>query len=351
MRIQNNVSSGTPVNVASTTEQDITRHKDYRLLENRREWLVQWFASCVSIGDIDPHIWGMQYLNKRYEHNIEEKLWFAWLFHTYQLPQCWVFKMEFPDEELASVERLTNWTNENYSRLTFQTDTKWSKGHLAAMYSSYAEWLAGRSQQESFTLMCRGSPEENFKTLWDLCTNKFHKFGRYTTWFYLQVLKHTCNIPVEPDNLYLSDYSGSKSHRNGLCYAAGKDEWVGQRLTNAEYMWLEGFGADVLKEARARFPSLAPQMDLFSLETCLCSAKKLWRTRDGRYAGYYLDRQSEDIVKTASKGWSGIDWTPLWQMREETIPLEFVPRYAQVDKQKMSLFLETGNFHHYAKEE
>jgi hypothetical protein len=178
----------------------------------------------------------------------------------------------------------------------------------------------------------------------------FHKFGRYTSWFYIQVLKHTCEVPVEPGNLCLNDYSGSKSHRNGLCYAAGKDDWVNQPLSAKEYAWLEGFGADVLAESKSRFSKYASHMDLFSLETCLCAYKKLYRTRDGRYCGYYLDRQSEDIVKTANKEWVGIDWRPLWEAREETIGEQFAPRYAKVDKAKMSLFLNTGHYHYYADE-
>jgi len=320
------------------------------LLENRREGFLQWWAACTEIGDVDPQIWAINYLNNRYEHNIEERYWLCWLFHTYQLPMCWVFKQEFPDEELASIERFERWTNENYSRLTFQTDTKWSKGHLAPMYASYHKWVGNSAQHNKFTHICQGSPQENFEQLWQLCMKNFHKFGRYTSWFYIQVLKHTCDLPVEPKNLCLDDYSGSKSHRNGLCYAASKDDWMNQRLTVSEYQWLEGFAADMLVEAHSRWPRFAKQMDLFALETILCAAKKLWRIRDGRYTGYYLDRQSEDIVKTASKNWVGIDWRPIWEAREETIIPRFVPRHAKVDKSKMSLFLDTGSYHHYAAE-
>jgi hypothetical protein len=322
---------------------------DYRELSQRREGFLQFWAACTDIGDVDPHLWAINYINRRYEHSIEERLWMAWLFHTYQLPQAWVFKSEFPDEELASVERFENWTNENYSRLTYQTDTKWSKGHLSVMYASYHKWLGNSSQSDKFNGLCQGSPEENFNVLWKEF-NSLHKIGRYTAYFLLQTFKHTCNLSIECPSLFLSDFEGSKSHRNGLCLAAGKDDWVGQRLTPQEYMWLEGFGADLLNEAHTRWPRFAKQMDTFALETIACAAKKLWRVRDGRYVGFYLDRQSEDIMKTASRGWVGIDWRPMWEAREETIPSQFVPRYAKVDKTKMSFFLDTGGFRHYAAE-
>jgi hypothetical protein len=53
-------------------------------------------------------------------------------------------------------------------------------------------------------------------------------------------------------------------------------------------------------------------------------------------------------MKTASKDWFGISWRPLWEAREEVIGERFAPRYAKVDKTKMSLFLDTGGYHHYS---
>lgn len=347
MTTQDYVGSGRTVNVASANEENALSHVDFRLLENRREWLVQWFAVCTAIGDVDPAIWAMNYLNERYEYSLEERYWFAWLYHTYHLPQAFVYKNDFPDEELASVERFESWTNENYSRLTYQTDTKWSKGHLAAMYASYRDWVGDESQHSKFTHIANGSPTENFTRLWDLATNRWYKFGRYTTYFYLQQLKHTCGLNIEPPGLFLSDYSGSKSHRNGLCFAAGKDDWVNQKLTPKEYSWLEGYGASVLFECKERFPELAPRMDFFALETALCSAKKLWREKNGRYVGYYLDRQSEEIMKAESKKWDGIEWEVMWQARSEVVGEKFAPYRATVSKEKMGHFLQTGQLHYY----
>ena len=253
----------------------------------------------------------MNYLNKRYEHSIEERLWLAWLYHTYNLPTAWVYKNEFPDEELASVERFTEWNDTNYYRLRYQTDTKWSKGHLPAMYASYHEWVGDRTQAEAFASVS-GDPLEKFTNLWSLVKSKWYKFGRYTAFFYLQTIKHTCEIDLDCPTLFLSDYAGSKSHRNGLCYAAGKDEWVNAKLTKEQYQWLEDFGADVLKEVR----QTVPEADNFSMETALCSYKKLYRTKRGRYMGYYLDRQAEEIAKAEKDEWSGIEWEVLWQSTE-----------------------------------
>ena len=319
---------------------------DYREVKNRREGFLQFYAASVASGDCDPALWLIKYLNQRFEHSVEEKLWFAWLYHTYNLPTAWVYKQEFPDEELASVERFTRWNDDNYSRLRYQTDTKWSKGHLPAMYKSYTEWVGGGSQVSRFAMFCEGSPENNFEQLWREIKTNWYKFGRYTTFFYLQTLKHTCDVCLDCPTLFLSDFSGSKSHRNGLIYAAGKEEWLNARLSVAEYNWLEGFGADLLTEARLKWPALASQFDNFSLETALCAYKKLWRVSRGRYVGYYLDRQSEEIQKADKDGWQGIHWEVLWQAREEVVGGLLAPRKAIIDNSKMNLFLDTGSFHY-----
>jgi hypothetical protein len=149
--------------------------------------------------------------------------------------------------------------------------------------------------------------------------------------------------------LLLSDYSGSKSHRNGLCYALGKDNWVNEKLSAAEYKWLEDAGKELLFEARRRWPTLSQHFDNFSMETALCAYKKLWRVRRGRYVGYYLDRQSEEVMKAESDNWFGIDWEVIWQAREEIVGLTLAPRNAREDKNKMELFLNEGTIHYHVR--
>jgi hypothetical protein len=65
----------------------------------------------------------------------------------------------------------------------------------------------------------------------------------------------------------------------------------------------------------------------------LCSFKKIFRAHHGRYLGYYLDRQAEEIIKAEGDGWYGIDWDVLWQAREETIDIRLDDKYG-IDKEK-----------------
>ena len=315
---------------------------DYRLKENRREAFIRWYAWSLMYNDCDPAVWLTNYLNKRYEHNDEERIWLAWLYgNTYQLPTAWVLKNEFPDFELATIDRITQWNATNYKRLRYQTDTKWNKGHLPAMFESYQKFIGKRTQREALESYYGDNEQSNFNNLWESIKSNLHKFGRYSTWFYLQHLRHTAGIKLSPTSLMLSDFDGSRSHRNGLLYALGRENDVDQRLTAKEYLGLEGDSLDILEETKDRFPIIKDQIDFFTMETCLCSFKKIFRENHGRYLGYYLDRQAEEIQMAEKDGWYGIDWDVLWQARSETIDPRLDHKRG-INKEKFSSFLNTG---------
>lgn len=297
----------------------------------------KWYRWSLSIKDCDPAIFMTNYLFRRFEHNREQKLWIAWIYGTtYYFPTTWVIWNEFPDMELVGLERLKEWNNQNYKRLRYQTDTKWNKGHLPAQFESYKNWVAGRPQAEAFKQFLQKEPEQNFDMLWDEVKVKFHKFGRYSTWFYLQTLKQCCNLPIEPSSLMLDDYSGSRSHRNGLCLALGKPEWYDVKLSKKELDYMQDQAYNILEEIKLEYPTT----DYFDMETCLCSFKKLFRVKHGRYLSYYLDRQAEEITKCERDGWDGIDWKPLWDARVETLNNSLLTN--KINEDKMKLYSENG---------
>jgi len=315
---------------------------DYRLEQNRREAFIRWYAWSLKYDDCDPAVWATNYLNERYEHNDEQRLWLCWLYgNTYYLPTAWVLMNEFPDYELATVDRMTAWNTANYKRLRYQTDTKWNKGHLPTMFASYQQFIGNGTQREKLESYYGDNEAQNFDALWDVLKNSLHKFGRYSTWFYLQHLKHTAGILVTPTSLMLDDYDGSRSHRNGLLLALGKDNDYDRKLTGSEYGSLEVQARDILEETRRRFPELSNSIDFFTMETCLCSFKKIFRVSRGRYLGYYLDRQAEEIKQCQSDDWHGIDWDVMWQARNETIDLR-LDRDQGINKERFSSFLNSG---------
>jgi hypothetical protein len=315
---------------------------DYREKQNRREAFIRWYAWSLKYDDCDPAVWATNYLNTRYEHNDEQKLWLCWLYgNTYYLPTAWVLMNEFPDYELATVDRMTQWNTTNYKRLRYQTDTKWNKGHLPEMFASYQKFIGEGSQREKLESFYGDNEAQNFDALWGVLKGNLHKFGRYSTWFYLQHLKHTAGVLVEPTSLMLDDYDGSRSHRNGLLLALGKDDDYDRKLTGSEYAYLESCSKSIISEMKTRFPDLVSQIDYFTMETCLCSFKKIFRERHGRYLGYYLDRQAEEIIKCEGDEWNGIDWQVMWDARNETIDLRLDAK-SGINKEKFTGFLRSG---------
>jgi hypothetical protein len=306
------------------------------------ELFIRWYAWSLKYNDCDPAVWMTNYLHKRYEHNDEERLWFAWLYgNTYQLPTAWVLKNEFPDYELATVSRITWWNSENYKRLRYQVDTKWNKGRLPAMFESYQKFIGKKTQREALETYYGDNERITFENLWNGIKNNLYKFGRYSTWFYLQHLRHTANVNIQPTSLMLDDFSGSRSHRNGLHYALGEVDRVDRKLTANEYSDLEFQASEIIVEMKDRFPELKDQIDFFTMETCLCSFKKIFRAHHGRYLGYYLDRQSEEIEQAEGDGWAGIQWNVLWQARNETLELTLAQRQ-NIKPEKFTSFLDSG---------
>lgn len=311
--------------------------------QTHREGFIRWYAWSLKFKDCDPAVWVTNYLNERYEHNSEQRFWLCWLYgNTYQLPTAWVLLNEFPDFELATPSRIEKWNSENYKRLRYQTDTKWNKGHLPSMFVSYKKFIGDKTQKQKFESLYGDNEKQNFQNIWTAIKENLHKFGRYSTWFYMQHLKHTAGLLIEPTSMMFSDFSGSSSHRNGFCLALGKPEWVDKKLPVSDIDFLEAEAILVQQEVKERYPEISTLVDAFTMETALCAFKKIFRKRDGRYLGYYLDRQSEEILKAEQDGWIGIEWNVLWQARQECLDHRLV-RKTGIQEHLFPLFLETGD--------
>ena len=314
------------------------------LYNERRELFINWFGWSLLLEDCDSAIYMTKYMFNRFEFNREQRYWLAWLYGTtYHFPTAYVIWNEFPDMELVGQDRLKKWTDENYKRLRYQTDTRWNKGKLPEQFESYKQWVGDRTQKEAFAEHLTDDPHENFRVLWKEA-HSWYKFGRVFTWFYLQTLKQCVGVQLDAPDLMLRDQSGSRSHRNGLCLALGKDDWVDAKLSEKDFEWLDEEAERLLGEVKLKFPATHTSADYFSMETVCCSFKKLFRRSRGRYLGYYLDRQAEEIALVEGDGWAGIDWNPLWQAREETLRPEYL--VDQIDKRKMNIFLDSNVIDH-----
>lgn len=310
------------------------------MLSKRTEQFIEWFGKEVEIDDCDPALYMINYFFDRFEFNLEQKYWLCWLYGTtYHFPTAYIIWNEFPDFHLVDSQRLKEWNDKNYKRLRYQTDTKWNKGHLPEMFESYKKWVGGHTQHGKFQSLMGDNPESNFEILWKESKSWF-KFGRYTAWFYLQTVKHCVGVNLEPNGLMFEDYSGSRSHRNGFCYAIDQESLIDQKLEKFQLSFFSSAAECILSMTQSRYPLLEYKIDYFAMETALCSFKKLFRVKDGRYYGYYHDRQAEEIKKAEKDGWIGINWQPLWDCRNESICNEYLE--GKINKDKMKLFLK-GN--------
>tara|TARA_R110001592_G_scaffold9025_2_gene48460 strand:- start:775 stop:1728 length:954 start_codon:yes stop_codon:yes gene_type:complete len=309
---------------------------DYRKKENREEAFKIWCAWSIIHKDCDPALWLLNYLFERYEHNIEQKYWISWIYGTtYNLPTAWIIWNEFPDFHLVDQKRLEDWNTKNYKILRYQTDTKYNKGYLPKQFESYKKWVSYKNEDNTQNTRFQNLLiKNNFNFVWNTVSKNLYKFGRYSTWYYLQTLNECVGLDINPNNLKLSDYSGSKSHRNGLCYALGLDEWVNKKLDKDCINYLEQEALRIMNE-------LPEKVNYYQMETMLCSFKKIFRKSRGRYLGYYLDRQAEEIIKVQQDGWQGIDWHVFWQGREEILE-EKLYKSKNIRKELYSIYLDTG---------
>lgn len=316
---------------------------DYRKkdIDVRIEYFIKYYYWSLKFYDCDSSLFLMNYINSRLELNIEQRLWFSWIYaNTYNLATSLVIWNEFPDFENVDLNRLRSWNNVNYKRLRYQVDQKWQKGHLPEMFKSYKENVDGR-QIDFFNNILSEDEHENFEILYKYVVKHFFKFGRYSAWFYLQTLKETCDLKLEPKDLLLSN-NNTHAQRDGLCYAIAMDEWVGDKSLykdKEKINFLNEMAENILEIAKSEHKDVRP--DYFNFETTLCAFKKTFREKRGRYLGYYLDRQYEDIKQVENDGWDGIDWDLLWVGRQEMLDQRTL-KNTGVSKEDMKYFLQTG---------
>ena len=302
---------------------------------------LEFCLNSISAHDIDPAIEYTNYIVDRMELNEEQILWLCFLYGiTYQLPSAWVIWNEFPDLELVSLERLSEWWPNASKRLPFQQDKMKQRKDTVATIASYKS-MVGDSQVDYFSkLLSSSDPQVNFDKLWTP-SKSIAYFGRFSIWNWAQALKHVAGLNIEPTNLMLGE-PDSISFTDGLSYAFAmydrityKEIGPNGKKRKVVYSWSEKEKAD-MERACTKIKSILG-IDYFQLETLACAFKKIWRTNDSRYVGYYNDRVADDIRKTASYNWYGVDWDLLWGAREYCVPASYIHQNQGVDRAKFSL--------------
>lgn len=277
---------------------------------------VAYHSGSASVGDIDPGYLMLLYVCDRFELNVEQRYWLAFLYAmTYCSASAFYVYNEFPDFENVDADRMQAWWADRGRReIICQTDRRWvrSSNQFVPAFISYREWVGGATQQERFASVATGAtPAERYDRLYASVRSLF-SFGQFSLFLYLEALHTITDMDLAPSTL---DLDVAHSCRNGLCYAYGLDRFI----TDAGRPMPEDGRADIMdawRDVLARLRSAHSGVTVWQVETTLCAYKKF--KRGARYVGYYLDRQAVEIAKMQRSVRSGVHWGVLWQFRSET---------------------------------
>ena len=279
---------------------------DCRLPENRKPYFDKLYDMNLRHGVLPGLVYlYMPELAKQYNWDDETKLWFAFLNGNTQnpitsmqileqLPEC-----PKADDELTS---FTDWFNDCWKHLQFDTDRKYQKKDLIPSIKCYAKLVAEHGTQAEML-----SPTKSYTELWDLVFNKYYTFGRLSSFSYLEYV-YLNGFGTDCDDLLFQDKSGSKSHRNGMLFLLCRDDIVwDKRLPNGfdgsytkdDYDMVKNEASKYLQEFSANNPDLN-YIGNFTMESCMCTFKNHFFGH--RYPGVYADMAWERIVRADNYG-------------------------------------------------
>ena len=290
---------------------------------NKRIMFEEFYMNLQNAHDIDPNIWMSQYLVERTEMNKDQVIWFCFLQAiTYHLPTAFLLFNEYPDSHLVDIDRLADWwTWDTQQRCPYQTDKLKQRKYLAESVASYQR-VIGMSDSDYFDSLLAGDGSHNFNVLWEEFYKPIAHFGRFSTWNFAQNLKQIAGYDIEPSRLFLGDPNAT-SITHGMCHVIGwedktyKHRWKTPEGKKRKTVHSFSIAEKAQMETIAQEITLSIDADPFDLETVLCAFKKIFRQKDSRYIGYYLDRQAQDINKIRENDWTGVPWYLLDQARAE----------------------------------
>lgn len=334
---------------------NLVKGMDFRHPLLRREVFKRFFGFHTSY-KIQP---GLVYLflpiiSSRLNLDIEQRLWFAFLEGCTENPcTAYFVLLNFPtlpkkNDELKKFELFHR---EVWKKLQYDIDTRYNKGHLVEQTISYVNNLCGRTQLDYFTDCFSNDKKLWFDRIFKRAT-KVYKYGRMTTWSYLEFVKILSGLDFEYSSFMFKD-SASKSHRNGLIKVLGRDELeltkeipdsLGRIIHNKSLCDdLEKEGDKLLYELRDRYNGV----DWYNLiqretvESTLCTFKNCFRGR--RYHNVYTD-MSYYRIKKAEQEHRDVDFRIFWDIRSKNLPKELLLENGScfTENQKKSMFKQTG---------
>jgi hypothetical protein len=336
--------------------QDLGAGMDFRKPEYRREVFLRFYEFHLKYRAHPGAVYFvLPYLYRTFRWEREARLWFAFLNGNTQNPvTSWIIFNRFPDAAKLKIADLELWFNQEFMRLAFDMDRRHQKSDFIDSVKCYQKLTNGGQEEFFSTFVNTEDQHENFRKAWEVVRNQFYSFGRLSSFSYLEYLR-IMRVPVDCDQLFLADMSGSKSHRNGLAKVLGRDDldWhecnptgFDGRYTPKMLAWLKREAALLLEEAKYRAAGKPHAYDVsyFTLESTFCTYKS-WHRPNRRYPGVYLD-MFHDRIKKAEARWPKEDLGLFWDARKSYLPahlrLEDNPADVGVKPEKQNHYLQTG---------
>lgn len=290
------------------------------MIDSRLQSYLRYHDVSIRDGDVDPHYAMLRYVCDRFELNVEQRYWIAWLYAMcYSGANTFYWYNEFPDFENCDVGRMTRWWfGGGRERSLCQTDRRWvrSSSMFIPAFESYRAWLGGKTQAEHFSQYAEYStPETRYEALY-ADARSLYSFGQFALFIYLEALHVVTPLNLCPTDL---DLDKAWSCRHGLLYAFGLDHLINERESRTQAEAVVPV-ADSWAQLRAVMAERSPQSTVWNVETTLCAYRK-WM--DGkRYLNAYVDRQGVELAKLEDRIPDGVCWDLLWQFRLETYQTE-----------------------------
>jgi hypothetical protein len=320
---------------------------DYRQPEKRHEYFDALYTMNLKHGVMPGLVYlYMPEMAKHFGWDDEDKLWFAFLNGMTQNPitslRLFTQLPSVPPAG-AGLNQFTDWFNGNWETLQFDTDRRYQKRDTIEAIKTYARLVEEHGTQKA---MLTG---KTYQELWNLVRNRYYSFGRLSSFSYLEYV-YLNGFGSDCDDLLFGDKSGSKSHRNGMMFLLGQDQFIWDKRANNGFDgtypnfpslvgWLSGAANTYLKVYRAAHPTIN-NVGNFTLESNLCTFKNHFFGR--RYPGVYADMAWERIVWAEAHN---IDCRLFKDMRAGLLPdwLRAETENVQMTiNQKAALFAATG---------
>jgi hypothetical protein len=335
---------------------------DFRLPQYRREVFLRFYEFHLENRSHPGAVYfAIPWLIKKHKLDEEQKFWLAFINgNTQNIVTTWIIFKRFPKlpKSVSECVKFATWFEENYGKLAWDTDRRYHKKDFIKSVDCYT-LLTGASQKKYFESLWPPSekyrvPHTYFRHLWAALRKDFYTFGRLSAFSYSEYLK-IIGLGVDCPTLFLSDLSGSKSHRNGLAKVLGREDldWHKSGSFEGEYAeneiaWLEREGEDLLTDARYRMAKNKKikyqDIGYFTLESALCTYKS-WHRINRRYANCYSDMMS-DRIKLAEDRWGKEEVKQFWDCRADSLPehllLECCPNDPGLCPEKQNHYRLTG---------